>query len=138
MVYKNINHVIYIMDLNNINDRIQNEIDQDVINKLKDINLMNDYIKSPSVIKHTAYLKNILIKHKIPQSICDDIIQEYTPKLIPPSVKGCIRGNKFNYYVKKFIEDLNISQDEFEICFEKICEIYPTGEGLPFRVSPRP
>ena len=47
------------------------------------------------------------------------IIQEYLLQLIPAGTKGVIRGNKFNSIVKDTIENLNLDNKHFEICFEK-------------------
>ena len=56
------------------------------------------------------------------------IIQEYLLELIPAGTKGVIRGNKFNNIVKKFIINLGLDKERFEICFEKKCEGHFTTE----------
>jgi hypothetical protein len=56
------------------------------------------------------------------------IIQEYLLQLIPAGTKGVIRGNRFNNIVKKFIINLELNIERFEICFEKKCDGYFTTE----------
>jgi hypothetical protein len=48
--------------------------------------------------------------------------------LIPAGTKGVIRGNKFNKIVKKYIVNLNLDANRFEICFEKKCDGCSTSE----------
>jgi len=56
------------------------------------------------------------------------IIQEYLLQLIPAGTKGVIRGNKFNNIVMKFITNLSLDTERFEILFEKKCERHFTTE----------
>lgn len=115
------------MNLQNINERIQNEVCFDIINKLKDINLINKYKKTKSVIKKLNNLEEILCKYKIKENIIEKIIVDYLPEIIPPGTKGVIKGNKFNKIIKKYLLNLKLSQ-EFDIKFEKKHEKFVTSE----------
>ena len=111
-----------------INNRILKEICFKTINDLKDINLLNEYKNCNSVKNKIYKLEKILEKNKINNKEIDVIINDYYYELIPAGTKGVIRGNKFNRIVKKIIEDLNLNENEFEVCFEKKCEYFPTNE----------
>lgn len=115
------------MNLIEINKRIKKEICYETIDKLKDENLLNDYLKSKSVNNQISKLKSILNKY-LEKEKCDKIINEYLINLIPPGTKGSIRGNKFNLIVKDKIENMKLDNKKFEVCFEKECKICPTQE----------
>ena len=51
----------HISDINEINDRIINEICYNTINELSDNKLINEYKKCKSVIKEIKLLENILL-----------------------------------------------------------------------------
>lgn len=110
-----------------INKRIKEEICYNTIEKLTDINLIDEYTNSISVKNEIKKLSNILEKY-IDEEIKQKIIQEYLFELIPAGTKGVIRGNKFNNIVKEFILRLELNKDRFEICFEKKCNKYITSE----------
>lgn len=68
----------------------------------------------------------------VDESIKSCIIKDYIPNLIPPGTKGVIRGNKFNTIIKEKILSFKISEENFDIMFEKNARIilqlrYPTG-----------
>ena len=65
----------HISDINEINDRIINEICYNTINELSDNKLINEYKKCKSVIKEIKLLENILLKY-VNNSIIYDIIDE--------------------------------------------------------------
>lgn len=115
-------------DINDINDRIKNEISYDVLLKINDENLMVEYMNCKSVNKNIFKLRTILEKYIVDKDTNDKIISEYLLELIPPGTKGVIRGNKFNSIIKDFIIDLNIDTNIFDICFEKMSEIVKTDE----------
>jgi len=117
-----------IIDLPYINNRINNEICYDTINKLKDSYLLNEYIECKSVKNKIKKLIEILEKHKIELRTKNLIINDYLLELIPVGTKGVIRGNKFNSIVKDTIKNLNLDNERFEICFEKKCELNITTE----------
>ena len=110
------------INLKYINERINNEICYDTIDKLKDNYLLNEYKECKSV------QNEILEKHKIELEIKKSIINDYLLELIPAGTKGVIRGNKFNSIVKDTIINLKLDTERFEICFEKQCEISITTE----------
>ena len=114
--------------IENINKRINNEICFDTLNKLKDENLMEYYKNSNSVKKEIIILQNILKQNKINEDVETKILNEYLIHLIPAGTKGVIRGNIFNKIVKQSIENLNLDNDRFEICFEKQCILHITEE----------
>jgi len=117
-----------LIDIDYINNRINNEICYDTINKLKDINLLNEYREYKSVKNTINKLMKILKKYDIESDTQELIINEYLLDLIPAGTKGVIRGNKFNNIVKNIINNLKLDDNIFEICFEKKCELYETDE----------
>lgn len=106
----------HISDINEINDRIINEICYNTINELSDNKLINEYKKCKSVIKEIKLLENILLKY-VDNSIIYDIIDEYIYNIIPAGTKGVIRGNKFNYIVKNYIKKIQLDIERFDIFF---------------------
>lgn len=117
-----------IVDLKYINNRINDEICYDTIDKLKDSYLLNEYKECKSVQNEIKKLIVILEKYKIEVKTKELIINDYLLELIPAGTKGVIRGNKFNSIVKDTIKNLNLDNDRFEICFEKQCELSITSE----------
>ena len=117
-----------ILNITEINTRIDNEICNDTINKLKDNSLLNEYKECKSVQNEINKLLTILEKHKIENAVKESIINSYLLELIPAGTKGVIRGNKFNSIVKDTIKNLNLDNKRFEICFEKKCESCITTE----------
>ena len=111
-----------------INNRINNEYCEDTNNKLKDENLMDEYMKSNSFQRELTKLTKILEKHNINEDITKSIITDYTVELIPAGTKGVIRGNKFNSIIKDEIINLKLDEKLYEICFEKQCESCITSE----------
>jgi hypothetical protein len=105
------------LSINNINDRIKNEICYKTINELKDEKLLDDYKKCKSVKNEILKLKNILEKYNIKEK--DMIINDYLLQLVPAGTKGVIRGNKFNNIVKDTIISIGLDKNRFEIEFEK-------------------
>ena len=101
-----------------INSRIKEEICYKTLEELRDINLIEEYKECISVKNEIKKLGNILDKY-ISDETKQKIIQEYLINLIPAGTKGVIRGNKFNNIVKRFITNLNLDKERFEICFEK-------------------
>ena len=117
-----------IIDLNYINNRINKEVCNDTINKLKDIYLLNKYKECKSVQNEIKKLIDILEKYSIESNIKKSILDDYLLELIPAGTKGVIRGNKFNSIVKDTINNLKLDCERFEICFEKKCELSITSE----------
>ena len=116
------------MNIQDIQERIDNEIDYTIVEKLKDENMIQDYLSSKSV---KIKIENIekLLKITIPNSIKSErhrFIKEYTKELIPAGTKGVLKGNKFNDYIKNIIIE-NISSN-YEINFEKISPYHKTSE----------
>ncbi len=110
-----------------INARIIDEQDLEIIEILSDKNLFTELCKMPSVTTKIDNFKKLLYKHAILPSVIDSIIADYINELIPPSVKGQLRGNKFNKIVKSFILNLNMD-DNYQIQFEKNCPFVKTDE----------
>jgi len=115
-------------ELNQINNRIANEICHDSIAQLKDANLLNKYQDCKSVKKKINKLKILLEKHNIDDKKKELIINEYSLDLIPAGTKGVIRGNKFNDIVKNTIDHMNLDKNRFNVYFEKSCELIMTSE----------
>ena len=116
------NNIIYI------NNRIEEEICYDTINKLKDTYLINEYKECESVKKEIKKLELILNKYNIDSNKISLIINDYMLELIPAGTKGVIKGNKFNNIVKNIINDIKLNDEIFEICFEKNCDKCITTE----------
>ena len=116
------------MSLEYINNRINEEICDDIINKLKDIHLIDEYKKCKSVKKEINKLKLILEKHDIDIEKRELIINDYMLELVPAGTKGVIRGNIFNTIVKNIIKNMNLDNNIFEYFFEKQCIIHMTSE----------
>lgn len=116
------------INLDYINNRINNEICNDTIDKLKDESLLNEYKECKSVKNEIKKLDIILEKYNIDTEKKDLIITDYLLELIPAGTKGVIRGNKFNSIVKNTIIKLNLDTERFEVCFEKKCETNITTE----------
>jgi len=117
-----------IQSLKEINDRIYKEVCNETINKLSDMNLIDEYKKSKSVKNKITNLKKVLKKHDIQTNKQDEIVDDYILELIPPGTKGVIRGNKFNKIVNNAINNLELDEERFKICFEEMCEMCETSE----------
>lgn len=117
---------IILDPLETINNKINNTICYDIIDRLEDYSLMDVYSQQNSVKKNIETLKNILDKY-VPQNISSKIIKEYTPNLIPAGTKGVIRGNYFNKYIKDYLEELSEIK-YLELKFEKKHEKFKTDE----------
>jgi len=109
------------LSLNEINKRIKTEICYNTLSELNDEKLMDKYKECNSVKNQIKKLENILDKY-LEEKIKQKIIQDYLSQLIPAGTKGVIRGNKFNSIIKKFITDLELDKNRFDICFEKQCD----------------
>ena len=125
---KNKNELVNTINLDYINNRIDKEICDNTINKLKDTYLINEYKACKSVKNKIKKLELILEKYNIETNKKKLIINDYILDLIPAGTKGVIRGNKFNSIVKETINNLKLNNERFEICFEKQCQICITSE----------
>lgn len=116
------------ININYINQRILNEICEDTIFNLSDEQLLNDYKKCNSVKNKINKLQLVLEKYNINNNTIQMILDDCLYDLIPPGTKGVIRGNKFNSIVKKTIENIQLNNKHFDICFEKQCSVIKTSE----------
>jgi hypothetical protein len=116
------------MELVNINERIKSEFDDEIITKLADINLLDEYRNSSSTKQSIRVLENVLEKNLIPQDTIKSIINDYILELVPAGTKGVIRGNKFNQIIKTIIENMKLDTEKFDVCFEKQCMGFETNE----------
>lgn len=116
------------LSIDTINNRINTEISYEIIDQLKDENLIDEYKNCSSVKSNIELLRNILIKNNIDNNKIVSIINDYLLHLIPPGTKGVMRGNKFNNIIKNIINDIVIDRNRYNICFEKMCNLYPTNE----------
>jgi len=110
-----------------INEKIQHGFCNDTYRQLSDTNMMDEYMKCPSVINKISTLETILDKY-LNEDTKKYIINDYINELIPPGTKGVIRGNRFNNIVKSCIKNMNLDKERFVIEFEKDCPYYPTTE----------
>jgi hypothetical protein len=111
-----------------INDRIKKEICYNIIEELKDINLIEEYKKSKSVKNEINTLKKILENNNVNNEKITLILNDYLIHLIPPGTKGVIRGNKFNNIIKNKINSMKMDPDKYDVCFEKNCQYCMTSE----------
>jgi hypothetical protein len=111
-----------------INNEITKQINKDILNKLTDEKLLDDYLKCKSVNNAIYKLTNVLKDVGIQDNIIREIKNKYILELIPVGTKGVIRGNKFNKIVREYITNLKLDKKTYEICFEKKCENIDTFE----------
>jgi len=118
------------MNCDVINERIKEELCSDTIKALSDAELLEKYKESSSLQKNISKLNEVLEKNSIEESQRKQILDNYTLQLIPPGLKGVVRGNKFNHIVKKHILSLQLDKSIFLIDFEKHCDEseYKTAE----------
>ena len=88
---------------------------------------MSEYRNCNSVKNEIKKLSSVLVAY-IDEETNQKIIDDYLLRLIPPGTKGVIRGNKFNKIVEKFITDMALDANRFEVCFEKKCDTHFTSE----------
>lgn len=113
--------------MEDINTRIKQEICYETLEELTDAKLLCEYKNCNSVQNEIKKLSDVLEKYA-DEETKQKIIQDYLLELIPAGTKGVIRGNKFNNIIQKFITNLLLDTDRFEICFEKKCECHFTTE----------
>ena len=111
-----------------INDRISNEICNDTIKALSDIECLDRYKECESLKKNVISLTTVLKKNEISEEQQKKITDDYLLSLIPPGLKGVIRGNKFNQIVKDYISSLNLDKEKYKVEFEESCLEYVTSE----------
>ena len=126
------------MNLKDVNDKIKKDFCKETAEYLTDSSLMSEYVNSYSVKEKFNNIKNIL------SECCDEVdIEEFEDEkeklinsmmkklslsIIPPGTKGVIRGNKFNTIIKDMIESMELSEEEYEVAFEKKYHEYETSE----------
>ena len=115
------------LSMEEINTRIKREICYSTLEELTDTKLLCEYTSCKSVKNKMKKLGDVLNKYT-DEETKQRITQDYLLQLIPAGTKGVIRGNKFNNIVKRYITNLELDTDRFEICFEKKCEDHFTTE----------
>lgn len=121
-----------------INERIQNEICKEAIDKLTDTNLIEDYKNSSSVKTKVETIKTLLKKHGMDDDKkIEGFLKDYIMDLIPAGTKGTIRGLKFNQIVKEKIEKMNLDKTIYKVEFEKKNEKIITDEIPDFYIENR-
>lgn len=111
-----------------INERISKEICNDTIKALSDKECLEKYKECDSLKKNVLTLTNVLEKNNIDEDKRKKITDDYLLSLIPPGLKGVIRGNKFNESVKNEILSLNLDTELYKVEFESKCSEYDTSE----------
>ncbi|MHB2028555.1 MAG: hypothetical protein ACYCPT_07030 [Acidimicrobiales bacterium] len=114
--------------IENINLRIRKEVCYDIINSLKDENMLEIYKQMPSVKKQIEILCKVLQQNKISTEKISAIISQYLPNLIPAGTKGVKRGLLFNKLVEDEIRNMKLDNKRFIICFEKQCDWHKVEE----------
>ena len=118
----------YDEEIKNINTRINKEICYEIIDKLNDVNLMDDYKECKSVKSNIEYLNSLLEEFGMTHEDRNSVINRYILKLIPAGTKGVIRGVKFNNIVMNYINNLCIDNKRFIIKYEKHHDVKYTSE----------
>jgi hypothetical protein len=118
-----------ILCMAGVNTRIRNEICHNTLSQLSDESLLPVYMRSPSVKKKVSLFRKSLDKSRA----CSEtdkrrIMNDYKTQLIPPGLKGVVRGNKFNKIVEQYLNSVNLDTTRFNICFEKGHLNHPTSE----------
>jgi len=116
------------LSLQEINERINNEVCYDTIKKLSDKNLSKEYEKSISVKKKLDKFTEMLSSNHCSERQIKNITKDWIPELIPPGTKGSIRGQKLNEIVKNHIEMLRLPIERFEVNFETDHELNIASE----------
>jgi hypothetical protein len=111
-----------------INERISTEICNDTIKALSDVECLDTYKGCESLKKNVISLTSVLKKNEISEEQQKKITDDYLLSLIPPGLKGVIRGNKFNQIVKEHILSLNLDSELYTVAFESNCSEYKTSE----------
>ena len=119
--------IVEPLTMEEINERIRNEICHDTLHALTDEQLMSEY-KECNSVKNEIYKLSCVLDKYLDEDTKQKIIQDYLLQLIPAGTKGVIRGNKFNNIVKNYILGLNLDGERFEVCFEKKCDAHFTTE----------
>lgn len=126
------------MEVEEINQYIKKNCDHELLYELKEETLFNSYIKCKSVQKKRKIYETILEnnldikdfdKEKINKIICNIIQDLFNNNLIiPAGTKGVIKGNHFNLYIKKILEEKFNNKSDYILNFEKNHPIYKTHE----------
>lgn len=150
MNFDNIDLKIYnikIMDIRQIQERINREYCQETYNKLRDESLLPKYMSSPSVkknlknmidgLKELNICKEELTNNDLKKKIIDS--NKLRDLIIKPGTKGRIRGPEFeNLTYNKIYEILN-ENPNLNLVFEKqqFCPGVDTGEKPDFIIKNR-
>ena len=110
-----------ITDLKSLQEWVQDNYDPDIEKSLSDEELINEYVKYPSVQKNTKILTEVLSQNNVTKRQIEKIKKDYVNQLVPAGTKGVVRGNKFNNIVKETLLR-SFNEDRYEIAFEKNCE----------------
>jgi hypothetical protein len=99
--------------------------DCDIESALSDKNLLKEYITYDAFKKRYTSLQNVLKKHISNETDITNILNEYTPELIPPGLKGNVRGTQFNKHVERLLKDKFADNEVYDV----VCEKYPPIEN---------
>jgi hypothetical protein len=111
-----------------INERISKEVCNDTIKAISDVECLDRYKSCESLKKNVVSLTTVLKNNSIDEEQQKKITDDYLLSLIPPGLKGVIRGNKFNQIVKEHILSLNLDSELYTVAFESNCSEYKTSE----------
>ena len=117
-----------LINLTYVNNRIEQEVCIETINKLTDAYLLDEYKKCKSVQNKIKKFELLLDENNINSTSKKNITNGYILDLIPAGTKGVIRGNKFNSIVQNTITNMKLNNERFEIAFEKQCKSCITSE----------
>lgn len=112
-----------------LNNSIRSQVCYDTIDKLSDEKLIDHYLESKSVSYKIKNIRNIL-KDYVPEHAGNEIITRLIQanEIVPPGVKGAIRGVAFNKIVCDALYGFNLDPRRFEIGVETMCPYFKTSE----------
>jgi len=115
------------MSITHINSRIEKEFCYKTFYELTEERLFLKY-KNSSSVKKKIFKLNYVLSNYVKEEDKEKIIKDYLSELIPPGTKSVTRGNRFNEIVEDFINNIELENKRFEVCFEKICKGHFTTE----------
>ena len=123
-----------IMNLKEINKRIENTCCDKIIQSLTDLNLCDEFKEQKSTKIKNKKLETVLLNNNIEKEIINKITSEFILDLIPPGTKGIIRGLKFNELIKNQLNDYFNQYKNIVYEFEKKPKNIKTDEIPDFYV----
>ena len=110
-----------ITGLQSLQEWIIENYNPEIEKSLSDEELIEEYVKYPSVKKNTKILTEVLRQNNVTYRQIEKIKKDYVKQLVPPGTKSVVKGSRFNNIIKDIL--LRIFTDErYEVAFEKNCD----------------